>query len=143
MKIINPALFAYPKNTFFKVIIFWYYFVRIFGFASFTIDGDFKIGKTRVTVYDFIIYAWWTSISALMFRKSFIADNNQTDSYLFNFGLNLQLYVALGNAIISLTLDILMHSKYWTLFVKLNEVNDKVFIQKILLLNKKEFIRSF
>lgn len=113
-------VFASSKLTFI--------FMKILGFACFSIKGDVKNGQIKTTVFDYFLFAIFFSLSCFALYFSMIFTYNSAASPVTNFGVNLLIKSAMVVVITGILLNFLFRHKIWMVMTNFYELDLKVLI---------------
>lgn len=117
-------IFKWPdENNIYRYSYPPYYFGRITGYIFFTVVGDWKNGKIKSTIFDYLIFFLILSIHLFIIYANFKFDIKtiQSNSVIIEFGHRFILFVGIINVTMTKINSAFLKHKIWSIVVRIYE----------------------
>ena len=119
-------LLKWPKKNIYETVHLYYYFIKISGYAPFTIVGNIKNGITKTTPLDVFIYLSYVSTNLFVLYMSFKFQFNMDTYVLLVFGMKIVVFLSIFIGVIGTTWNIFNAKNMWKIIRNLYEIDEEV-----------------
>lgn len=138
-----------PQKAFGKTYTIWdsvktfHIGMKIFGYASFSFDGDIADGKIQMTFIDILIFLIINSVTiALIYLNwAFNLSLINTTSRVINIGSRFVLLFEITNVLVSIISMFIRRQEVWGIFTRCYKFDEEMTVLKMFLDHKKNLRR--
>lgn len=117
-------IFKWPdENNIYRYVFPSYYFGRMTGYIFFTVIGDWKNGKIKSTIFDYLKFLLILLIHLFIIYANIKFDIKtiQSNSVIIEFGHRFILFAGIINVTITKIISVFIRNKIWSIVVGIYE----------------------
>ena len=106
------------KKTVWDIVYPLYLLVKIFGFAGFSVDGDIRDGKIKISLFDKFYLAFSLSTQLYIVYLNVTVDLSliHINSFLIDKGTRFVSILCASNIVFSAILNVIFRKRFWKIF---------------------------
>lgn len=106
------------QKTVWDIVYPLYLIVKCFGFAGFSVDGDIRDGKIKISLFDkfYITFALSAQLFILYLNVTLDLSLIHINSFLIDKGTRFVTILCASNVVFSATLNVIFRNRFWEIF---------------------------
>ncbi|CAO1424237.1 unnamed protein product [Diamesa hyperborea] len=106
------------QKTVWDIVYPLYLIVKCFGFAGFSVDGDIRDGKIKISLFDkfYITFALSAQLFILYLNVTLDLSLIHINSFLIDKGTRFVTILCASNVLFSATLNVIFRNRFWEIF---------------------------
>ncbi|KAL1397749.1 hypothetical protein pipiens_009512 [Culex pipiens pipiens] len=122
-----PLIWKFPKRNIFECMILHYLFLKVNGYACFSISGELEAGKTRTTAVDRAWFLVCLAVVVTLWTINITVVERPVDvSPLLSIGSRLMWFTCYLTVLFGIVWNFLYRDKVWSLYVNVFKVDQQL-----------------
>ncbi|XP_053690862.1 putative gustatory receptor 28a [Sabethes cyaneus] len=119
-----PLIWKFPKSNIFECMVLHYFYLKLNGYACFTIVGAIETGKIRTSILDRLVFLFHTALACgLLLASLLLVSEASNMSPLMIIGGKLIWFTCYIATVFGIVWNFIHRSKVWSLYTSVYNVD--------------------